>query len=100
MNNDRINIEDIALHTPPPGCPTPCPILDSTDLQDVTDLPYSLSVEEPDGRRWVVTAEEKEKIERAARLGSSLLSSARAGCQRALTDLRVRMHVTRWETTR
>lgn len=84
--------EMIPDDTPPPGCPAPCPILD-----DVTDLPYSLSVDEPDSRRWVITAEEDEKLARAAR--PNLIQRAMAGDEEAMADLK-RLHVTMWQVGR
>lgn len=82
--------ETIPDNTPPPGCPAPCPILD-----DVTDLPYSLSVDEPDSRRWVITAEEKERIDHAAQFGPQAAKRVKDGDMEGWADLRA-LHVTRW----
>lgn len=77
---------------PPPGCPQPCPILD-----DVPDLPYSLAYAEPDSRRWVITAEEDEKIKRAAK--PNLIPRALAGDSDAMAQLEA-LHLTKWEVRR
>lgn len=88
----RVEVPTLTDDIPPRGCPAPCPILD-----DVIDLPYSLSVDEPDSGRWVITAEEDEKIARAAK--PNLIPRALAGDAEAMADLK-RLHVTKWEMRR
>lgn len=68
-----------------------------TLADDIPDLPYRLALDDLSPDRWEITAEEDEKIARAAR--PNLITRALAGDSEALADLK-RLHVTMWQVGR
>ena len=68
-----------------------------TLTDDIPDLPYRLAIDDSSPVRWELTAEEDEKIARAAH--PNLIERALAGDVEAMADIK-RLHVTRWEVRR
>lgn len=68
-----------------------------TLTDDIPDLPYRLTLDDLSPDRWEITAEEDEKLARAAR--PNLITRARDGDEEAMADLK-RLHLVAWETRR
>lgn len=68
-----------------------------TLTDDLLDLPYRLAIDDLSGERWEITAEEDERIARAAR--PNLVTRALAGEVEAMDDL-VKLHLKLWQRER
>lgn len=68
-----------------------------TLTDDIPNLPYRLAIDDLSPDRWEITAEEDERINRAAR--PNLIQRALNGDEEAMADLK-RLHLVAWETRR
>lgn len=68
-----------------------------TLTDDLPDLPYRLALDDTPTDRWEITADEDERIARAAR--PDIVTRALAGDAAAIEDMQ-RLHMTFWQHDR